>query len=283
VGGLTPPRGPPILGLTMRSVFVAAVLSALVISCGGGSGGGTGAPSGSSGGKAGGGSGGSAGPTTNARTFCVNELEQLCDLSFRCVAVADRDADFIATLGSSLAECKGTKTPAACSSATSDCSNYNSVYASACLMTLSNYTCDDLFLSGAPDECLRACDVTTPGTGGMSGTGGASGTGGISGTGGVSSSGGTRGTGGISGSGGTRGTGGISGSGGTRGTGGIGGSGGTRGTGGASQNPLCPPDYETNRDCPVAGVSCRIDCPSGFCGCTCQAVGGQMLWSCLIF
>ncbi len=260
-----------------------AVLSGLLLACGGGSGsdpeGGSGGRAGGgttgsgSGGRAGDGTGGTAGPTTDARSFCVNELSLLCELFFRCIPVAERTADDTDVFGASVAECKNTKVPLLCSNSAQDCPRYNPTSGSACVATLATYSCDDLAIYGEPTECARACDVGTPGTGGMSGTGGMPGSGGTSGSGGS-------GTGGMTGSGG-RGTGGMTGSGG-RGTGGMTGSGG-RGTGGADgQLPLCPADYETNRNCPTAGVSCRLVCASGLCGCTCQQLGDQKVWSCVI-
>jgi hypothetical protein len=87
-----------------------------------------------------------------------------------------------------------------------------------------------------PEEFLRE-SVTSPGSGGASGTGGTiagsggSGTGGASATGGAPATGGVTGTGGIA-TGGVTGTGGIIATGGVKGTGGIVATGGVPGTGG---------------------------------------------------
>ena len=241
--------------------------------CGGGAGGGGFAGSvgrGTGGGSGTGGSGGALAPPNDAHTFCTDQLLETCDIAFRCVPATDRTADFTATFGSSLSQCRTTVVPSACATAASDCPYYDAVEGSACITALAAYTCDDLAAGVSPAACDYACPIS-PGTGGSSGTGGfAGGTGGASGTGGRVGSGGAIGSGGQMGSGGTVGTGG-------RGSGGA-----SSGSGGSDQLPLCPSDYET-ASCPTAGVSCRLTCDSGICGCTCQTLGDRNLWSCVIF
>jgi len=273
--------------------FATGCVSLLAISCGSGSGTAVdsgGSHAGGGGGQSGGGSGGTGGSGSSvvdthpvdAGAFCLAEYRALCSLAFQCVPSAGRDSNFTSTFGSSLSECQNTIMPSMCTTATTDCPVYDTASASICITTLISYSCADLANFAETAECTVACSLST-GTGGTIGTGGRASSGSGGGSGGAGGLGGQSGAGGISGSGGRFGSGGVTGLGGTTGLGGATGSGGkTGGTGGSSgQLPLCPADYET-AECPVAGQSCRIDCASNLCGCTCQSLGDRMLWSCLL-
>ena len=96
--------------------------------------------------------------------------------------------------------------------------------------------CDpQICVSGASGAmCADAAPDGGAGTGGTTGTGGATGAGGTTGTGGATGAGGTTGTGGATGAGGTTGTGGATGAGGTAGAGGGGAGSGGAGRGGTT-------------------------------------------------
>jgi hypothetical protein len=253
-----------------RAIWLTLLSASLYIyACGGGTGhvGDAGLAGGAGGSPIGGSGGGGTAIDTHPQTptaFCLAENRALCGLAFQCVPAAERDATFTSTFGASQSECQNTVVPSLCTTANTDCPGYDASLASSCVTAVAAFSCADLVNQGEPTDCMLACS-TVGGTGGAPGSGGAIGTGGASGTGG------------------RRGSGGISGAGGVVGTGGRSGTGGASGTGGTSgQLPLCPSDYET-ADCTVANQSCRIDCASGLCGCTCMSTGGNLRWSCVIF
>jgi hypothetical protein len=99
--------------------------------------------------------GGSSAPA-NPVEFCQKSFSLACDKIYSCVPVANRDANFVALFGSSLADCKGAIQKTACEGATCN-GPYSSSLAETCLNKAAALTCADLAAQNTPTECDTAC------------------------------------------------------------------------------------------------------------------------------
>jgi hypothetical protein len=98
---------------------------------------------------------GSSAPA-NPVEFCQKSFALACDKVYSCVPVADQDATFVATFGTSLADCKGAVLKTSCEGSTCN-GPYNSSLAETCLNKAAGLTCADLASGNTPTECDSAC------------------------------------------------------------------------------------------------------------------------------
>jgi hypothetical protein len=99
--------------------------------------------------------GGSSAPATPLE-FCQKSFSLACDKVYSCVPVADQDQTFVASFGTSLADCKGAVEKTSCEGITCN-GPYSSSLAETCLNKAAALTCADLANSNTPTECDTAC------------------------------------------------------------------------------------------------------------------------------
>ncbi|HVU49874.1 MAG TPA: hypothetical protein VHL80_04260 [Polyangia bacterium] len=104
------------------------------------------------------GAGGAGAVPPDGMSFCLQLSMVDCDRAYDCVPAAMRDADFVASEGNNITECKGTLTTQACDGFGAMCGTYSTTFAQACLSKYATETCDQILADmGPPAECFFAC------------------------------------------------------------------------------------------------------------------------------